>query len=76
MVDIINREGGRHLENVDRDLVFLRKEFKRAVKRSKKAVIRLMADLEVKVEKLALKVVKMEVAINPGSSSRFDKENT
>ena len=28
MVDTIDIEGGRHLENVDRDLVFLRKEFK------------------------------------------------
>ena len=76
MVDTIDTEGGRRLENVDRDLVFLRKEFKRAVKRSEKAVIGMMVDWEVKVEKVALKVVKMEVAINPGSSSRSEEKNT
>ena len=43
------KEGRRRLENVDKDLVFPRKEFKRAVKRLEKAVIKLMADLEIKV---------------------------
>ena len=73
-VETIDIEGGRRLENVDRDLVFLRKEFKRAVKRSENAVISLMVELEIKVEKLALKVVRMEVAIKPSSSSHLEEK--
>ena len=50
------------MENVDKDLVFLRKEFKRAVKRSENAVLGLMSELEIKMENPKLKVLKMEAA--------------
>ena len=66
-VETIDTEDARRLENVDKDLVYLRKEFKYAVKRSKTIVIGLMAELEIKVDKLALEVVKVEVAVKPGS---------
>lgn len=67
-VDVIDTEGGIRLGNVEGDLVFLRKEFKRTVKKSETAVIKLLADLEVKVEKLELRVVKLKCANNSGSS--------
>ena len=70
-VEEIDIEGGRRLENVDKYLAFLRKRIKRTVERSENAVIGLMVELEIKVENLALKVVKMEVATNPGASSRL-----
>ena len=69
----IDIEGGKRLENVDRDLVFLRKQFKRVVKRSENVVIDLIVELEIKVEQLALKVVKMEAATKPGPSSHRDE---
>ena len=68
-MEAIDIEGSRHLENVDKYLDFLRKQINRSVKNSKNAVIGLVAELEIKVENVALKVVKMEVAANPGASS-------
>ena len=55
--------------------MFLRKEFKQAVKRSENVVLGLMAELEIKMEKLELKVLKMEVANHPSSLSRLEEEN-
>ena len=69
-MEAINSEGGRCLENVDRDLVFLQKQFKRAVKRLENVVIELVAGLDIKVETLALKVVKMEAVTKPSPLSR------
>ena len=66
IVDVIDIEGGICLGNVEGDLVFLRNEFKCIVIKSKIAVIKLMADLEVKVEKLTLRVVKLECANKTG----------
>ena len=74
-VDKIDTEGGRRLENVDKDLVFLRKEFKWAVKRSENVVLGLMAELEIKMEKLELKVLKLEAANRPSSPLRLEEEN-
>ena len=71
-VEAIDTEGNMRLENVDKDLVYLRKKISREVRRFENAVIGLIAELEIKVDKLALKVVKHEVAPNPGSSSNFD----
>ena len=73
IIDEIDTEGGRRLENVDRDLVFLRKEFKWPVKHSENLVMGLMAKLEIKMEKLKLKVVKLEAAKKPGSSSHHEE---
>ena len=70
MVDVIDTEGGRRLGNVEGDLAFLRKEFKRSVKKSESAIVKILANLEVKIEKLKLRVVKMECANNSGSSIR------
>ena len=69
-VDVIDSEGGRRLENVEGDLAFLRKEFKRTIRKSETAILRFLANLEVKVDKLELKVVKLESASKSGSSSR------
>ena len=70
-----NTEGGRRLENVDKDLVHLWKKIKWAVRKSENVVIGLIAELEIKVDKLALKLVKKEAPPNPGSSSSFDAKN-
>ena len=61
-VDVIDFEGGRRLENVEGDLAFLRKEFKRTIRKSESAILRFLANLEVKVDKLEPKVVKLESA--------------
>ena len=60
------------MENVNTDLAYMQKKITRKVKRSKNAVIGLIAELEIKVDKLALKLVKHETPPNPGSSSNFD----
>ena len=72
-VEAIDTEGGRRLENVDKDLVFLRKQIKRAVKRSENVVIGLIVELEIKVDKLALKLAKMDASSNPCPLSRLDE---
>ena len=66
-VESIDTKEGSRLENVDKDLVYLRKEFKLAIKRSKNVVIGMMADMEIKVDKLALKVIKVKDVLKPGS---------
>ena len=68
-VDVIDSEGGRRLDNVEGDLAFLRKEFKRTIRKSETTILRILAKLEVKVDKLELKVVKLENASKLGSSS-------
>ena len=55
--------------NVEGDLASLRKEFKRTVRKSESAVIKLLENLEVKVDKLELRVVKLECVNKSGSSS-------
>ena len=52
------------------DLAFVRKEFKCTVRKSESAVIKLLANLEVKVDKLELRVVKLKCANKSGLSSR------
>ena len=54
-----------------KDLVFLHKKLKRKVKRSENALIKLIAELEIKVDKLSLKLVKHE-ASSPGFSFSSD----
>ena len=71
-VTAIDHECGRRLDNVGKDLAYLRRKIKRKVKRSEYAVIGLIAELEVKVDKLALNLVKQEVPLDPGFSSSFD----
>ena len=68
-VDVIDTEGGRRLGNVEGDLAFLRKEFKRTVRKFESAVIKLLANLELKVDKLELRVVKLECTNNSILSS-------
>ena len=59
------------MDNVGKDLDFLRRKLKRKVKRLEKVLIRLIAELEIKVDKLALKLVKHE-ASGPDISSSSD----
>ena len=68
-VNAIDCEGGRRLDNVVKDLAFLCKKLKRKVKRSENALIKLIAELEIKVDKLALKLVKHEASVPSFSSS-------
>ena len=71
-VEAIDTEGDRRLENMDKDLAYLRKKINREVRRSENEVIGLIAELEIKVDKLTLKLVKHEAPPNPGSPSSFD----
>ena len=68
-VDAIDYEGGRRLEHVNKDLAFLRKKFKRKVKRTENLLTKQIVELEIKVNKLALKLVKHEASGNGMSSS-------
>ena len=68
-VDVIDSKGGRRLGNVEGYLAFLRKDIKRTIRKSESTIIKFLANLEVKVDKLKLRVVKLECA-NSGSSSR------
>ena len=54
-----------------KDLVFPHKKIKRKVKRSENALSRQLVELEIKVDKLALKLIKHE-ASGPGISSCSD----
>ena len=68
-VNAIDYEGRRCLEHVNKDLVFLRKKIKQKVKRTEDWLTRKMVELEIKVDKLALKLVKHE---GNGMSSSSD----
>ena len=57
------------MDNVGKDLVFLRRKLKGKVKRSENALIRLIAELEIKVDKLSLKLIKHEASVLGFSSS-------
>ena len=65
----LDSEGGRRLEIVDRDIVQLRKEFSHSITQTEQAMTGLLADLEIKFEKLELKVAKLESSAFTGSSS-------
>ena len=59
------------MENMDKDLAYLWKKIRHKVKRSENAVIGLIAKLEIKVDKLALNLVKHEappISSSPSSS--------
>ena len=60
------------MENVDKDLAYLWKEINHNMKRSENAVIGLIAELEIKVDKVALKLAKHETPPNSGSLSNFE----
>ena len=68
-VDVIDSKGGRRLGNVEGYLAFMRKEFKRTMRKSEFAIIKILANLEVKVDKLELRVVKLECTSKSGSPS-------
>ena len=57
---------------MDKELVYLRKKINRKVKMSENEVIGLIAELEIKVDKLTLKLVKHESPPNTGSLSIFE----
>ena len=62
IVDVIDFEGDRRLANVEGDMDFLRKAFKCSIRKYETTILRFLANLEVKVGKLKLKVVKLENA--------------
>ena len=68
-VNDIDYEGERRLEHVNKDLAFLRKKIKRKVKRTENLLTKQIVKLEIKVNKLALKLVKHEASGNGMSSS-------
>ena len=70
-VNAIECEGGRRLEHVRKDLDFLRKKIKQKVKWTENSLTRKIVELEIKVNKLALKLIKHE-ASGTGMSSSLD----
>ena len=54
---------------VDHDIVQLRKEFSHFITLTEQAMIGFVVDLEIKFEKLELKVEKLEASAFTGSSS-------
>ena len=60
------------MENMDKELVDFRNQLRRAVRKLKNGVIGLIVELEIKVEKLTLKLIKKEAPPKPGSLSSFD----
>ena len=68
-VNVIDYEGRRRLEHVNKDLVFLRKKFKQKVKWTENLLTRKIVKLEIKVNKLAFKLVKHQATGNGMSSS-------
>ena len=71
----IDSKGGRRLEKVDRDMAYLRKEFARSISHTENALTRMLVELEIKFEKLELKVVKMETENFLGSSSHYGEKS-
>ena len=59
-VNAIDYEGDRRLDHVNKDLVFLRKKINQKAKRTENSLTVQIVELELKVDKLALKFVKHE----------------
>ena len=59
-MNAIDYEGSRHLDHVNKDLVFLQKKINRKAKQIKNSLTRQIVELELKVDKLTLKFVKHE----------------
>ena len=60
------------MDNVDKDLVYLRKKISREVRKIENVVIGLIVELEIKLDKLNLKLIKQEAPSKPGSSTSLD----
>ena len=58
------------MEIVDRDISWLQEEFTHSISQKEKAMIGMLAKLEVMFDKVELKVEKMETFAFPGSSSQ------
>ena len=56
----LESEGWRRLEIVDQDISQLRKESEYSINQTEKDLKGLLTDLEIKFEKLELKVAKLE----------------
>ena len=63
-VNTIDYEGGKILEHVNKGFLYLCKKFKRKVKRTENSLTRQIVELEIKVNKIALKLVKHEASSN------------
>ena len=70
----LDSEGGRWLDNIGRDMVHLRIEFDRSILRTENALTGMLAELEIKFEKLELKVAKLEATNFSSSSSRYGEK--
>ena len=70
----IDIEGGHRLEKTNMDMAHLRKEFTRSISQTENSLTGMLADLEIKFEKLELKVVKLEAVAFTGSSSRHGEK--
>ena len=64
-------EGGCYLEIVDRDMSQLQEESSHSISQTEQAMTGMLAKLEVKFDKLELKVVKLENTAFPSSTSQY-----
>ena len=65
----IDSEGSRRFDNVYKDMAHVNKECERSIARTENVLTGMLVDLEIKFEKMELKVAKLEVVNFPGSSS-------
>ena len=63
-------ESAHRFDNVYKDLAYVKNKGEWAIARTKNVLTSMLADLEIKFEKLELKVAKLEVAKYHGSSAR------
>ena len=66
----INVKGARRFDNIYKYMAHVIKECECSIARTENVLTSMLADLEIKFEKMELKVAKLEVMNFPGSSSR------
>lgn len=66
----IDSKGARRFDNVYKDMGHVKKNCERSIARTENVLTGMIANLEIKFEKMELKVANLEVANFPGSSSR------
>ena len=75
LLDKFDVEGNRRFNNAYKDLAYVKTKGERAIACLENVLTGMITYLEVKLEKLELKVTKLEMAKYPSSSSRRSKSH-